>query len=91
MRKDDETLDICRRAQAIVDEHPELAFDDVRRALMRLRLTPRQRLDRIIASKKAIHRDRDRMALPVLEANLKASGEAPAHEQGPANGLRPKP
>ena len=89
-------IELCKRAVAIVEKHPEMSFDDVRRILMRLELTPRQtewdtgtvilrlgglsirvlKLERIIASKKATNRDKDRMAVSVLETTLKvASGE----------------
>jgi len=47
-------LDICRRAQAIVEKHPELSFDDVRRILMRLRLTPEQRMERSLIRRKSL-------------------------------------
>jgi hypothetical protein len=89
-------IELCKRAVAIVEKDPEMSFDDVRRILMRLELTPRQtewdtgtvilqlgglsirvlKLERIIASKKATNRDKDRLAVSVLETTLKvASGE----------------
>jgi hypothetical protein len=57
MNKERGMTEICRKAHAIVQEHPELSFDDVRRILMRLDLTPRQRLDKSLVR-------RSRMPVP---------------------------
>ncbi len=56
MREESGMLEICRQAHTIVEKNPELDFDDVRRILMRLKLTPRQRLDKSLLRRKALPR-----------------------------------
>ena len=72
---------IMRQTARIARAHPEADPDNIRHTLLLLRLEPverlrraltRGKLERIIASKKAVGRDKDKLALRVLSDAIAA-------------------